>query len=70
MIENFIVIGGLGEVHKALFLLFYFLFLLCLKNLGGGGEDVAPTARVVIGNGYVSGEYLGRGMPSGTTNPS
>ena len=38
MIENFIVVGGLGEVHKALFLLFCFLFLLYLSNLGGGGE--------------------------------
>ena len=36
MIENFIIVGGLGEVHKILFLLFYFLFLLYLKNAGGG----------------------------------
>ena len=36
MIENFIVVGGLGEVHKALFLLFCFLFLLYLRNWGGG----------------------------------
>ena len=35
MIENFVVVGGLGEVHKALFLLFCFLFLLYLKNRGG-----------------------------------
>ena len=32
MIENFVVVGGLGEVHKALFLLFCFLFFLYLKN--------------------------------------
>ena len=37
MIENFIIVGGLGEVHKILFLLFYFLFLLYLKNRGWGG---------------------------------
>ena len=67
MIENFVVVGGLGEVHKALFLLFCFLFLLYLKNRG---EDVAPAARVATGKGSVSGEYLGRGMPCGTTNPS
>ena len=35
MIENFVVVGGLDEVHKALFLLFCFLFLLYLK-IGGG----------------------------------
>ena len=35
MIENFIVVGGLGEVHKALFLLCCFLFLLYVKNEGG-----------------------------------
>ena len=38
MIENFVVVGGLGEVHKILLLLFCFLFLLYLKNRGGGGE--------------------------------
>ena len=38
MIENFIVVGGLGEVHKALFLLFCFFFLLYVKNGGGGGK--------------------------------
>ena len=70
MIKNFVVVGGFSEVHKILFLLFCFLFLLYLKNLEGGGEDVASDARVAIGNGWVSGEYLGRGMPSGTTNPS
>ena len=37
---------------------------------GGGGEDVSPVARVATGRGSVSGEYLGRGMPCGTTNPS
>ena len=73
MIENFVVIDGLSEVHETLFLLFCFLFLLYLENAGGGGgggEDVAPAARVIIGRGSVSGEYLGRGMPCGTTNPS
>ena len=70
MIENFVVVGGLGKVHKVLFLLFYFLFLLYLKNRGGGGRDVAPVARVAIGRGCVNGGYLGRGMPTGTTNPS
>ena len=67
MIENFVVVGGLSEVHKALFLLFCFLFLLYLKNRGG---DVAPAARVATGKGCVSGGYLGRGTPCGTTNPS
>ena len=37
MIENFVVVGGFDEVHKILFLLIYFLFLLYLKNEGGGG---------------------------------
>ena len=69
MIKNFIVVSGHGEVHKTLFLLFCFLFLLYLKN-GGMGEDVAHTARVATGRGSVSGEYLGRGIPCGTTNPS
>ena len=69
MIKNFVVVGGVGEVHKILFLLFCFLFLLYLENAGGGGEDV-PVARVITGRGFVSGEYLGRGMPCGTTNPS
>ena len=68
MIENFVVIDGLGEVHKALFLLFCFLFLLYLKN--GGGEDVAPAARVATGRGCVNGGYLGRWMSCGTINPS
>ena len=39
MIKNFVVISGLGEVHKTLFLLFCFLFLFYLKN-GGGGEKM------------------------------
>ena len=69
MIKNFVVVSGFGEVHKILFLLFYFLFLLYLKNREGG-EDVALAARVATGRGSVSGEYLGRGMPCGTTNPS
>ena len=38
MIENFVVVGGLGEVHKALFLLF--CFLLYLKIGEGGGEKM------------------------------
>ena len=36
MIKNFVVVSGFGEVHKILFLLFCFLFLLYLKNQGGG----------------------------------
>ena len=35
MVENFEVVCGLSEVHKAFFLLFGFLFLLYLEN---GGE--------------------------------
>ena len=69
MIKNFVVVGGQGEVHKTLFLLFYFLFLLYLEN-GEGGGNVASAARVAMGRGSVSGEYLRRGMPCGTTNPS
>ena len=48
MIKNFVVVNGLGEVHKTLFLLFCFLFLLYLKNAGrgGGGDDVALAATV------------------------
>ena len=69
MIKNFVVVGGLDEVHKTLFLLFCFLFLLYLKN-GGGGEDVAPATRVATGRGCVNGGYLGRGMPCGIINPS
>ena len=69
MIENFVVVGGLGEVHKALFLLFCFLLYLKIGE-GGGGEDVALAARLATGRGCVSGGYLRRGMPSGTTNPS
>ena len=34
MVENFVVVYGLSEIHKTLFLLFYFLFLLYLKNGG------------------------------------
>ena len=68
MIKNFVVVDGQGEVHKTLFLLFYFLFLLYLE-IRGGGEDVAPVARVATSRGSVSGKYLGRGMPYGTTNP-
>ena len=67
MIKNFIVVGGQGEVHKTLFLLFYFLFLLYLENRG---EDATPAVRVAIGRGSVRGGYLGRGMPCGTMNPS
>ena len=36
----------------------------------GGGEDVAAAARLAMGSGSVSGEYLGKGTPWGTTNPS
>ena len=32
LVENFVVVCGLSEVHKTLFLLFCFLFLLYLKN--------------------------------------
>ena len=35
MIKNFVVVSGHAEVHKTLFLLFYFLFLLYLKNGAG-----------------------------------
>ena len=35
MIKNFVVVGEQGEVHKTLFLLFHFLFLLYLENRGG-----------------------------------
>ena len=71
MIKNFVVVSGHGKVHKTLFLLFCFLFLLYLKNgEEGGGGDVALAARVAIGGGSMSDEYLGRGMPYGTTNPS
>ena len=35
MIKNFVVVGGQGEVHKTLLLLFYFLFLLYLEKPGG-----------------------------------
>ena len=35
-----------------------------------GGEDVAAAARLEMGRGFVSGEYLGRGMPYGITNLS
>ena len=35
MIKNFVAVGGLDEVHKTLFLLFCFLFLLYLKNGAG-----------------------------------
>ena len=72
LIKNFVVVSGQGEVHKTLFLLFCFLFLLHLKNAGGGGggEDVVLVARVATGRGSTSGEYFGRGMSCGTTNPS
>ena len=35
----------------------------------GGREDVAPIAREATSRGFVRGEYLGRGMPCGTTTP-
>ena len=63
MIEDFVIVCGRGEVHKTFFLLFNFFFLLYLGNRGGGGEDVAATARLATGSGSVSGEYLGRGTP-------
>ena len=70
MIKNFVVVGGQGEVHKTLFLLFYFLFLLYLKKGEGGGEDAAPAVRVATDRGSVRGGYLRRGMPYGTMSPS
>ena len=36
MIKIFVVVSGQGEVHKTLFLSFYFLFLLYLENRRGG----------------------------------
>ena len=33
------------------------------KTGEGGGEDVAGAVRLVTGSGFVSGEYMGRGMP-------
>ena len=42
---------------------------MLFRSMGKGG-DVTPTARVATGRGCVSGGYLGRGMPTGTTNPS
>ena len=41
-----------------------------LESQLGRGEDVAPAARVATSKGCVSGGYLGRRMPSRTTNPS
>ena len=35
-----------------------------------GGEDGTASARLATGNASVSWEYLGRGTPSGTMNPS
>ena len=67
MIKDFVVICEQGEVNKTFFLSFNFLFLLYLVN---GGEDVAAAARLATGSGSVCGEYLGRGTPCGTTNPS
>ena len=44
--------------------------LLEKRGWGGGrGEVVALAANVATGRGSVNGEYLGRGMPCGTTNP-
>ena len=63
MIKNFVVVGGQGEVHKTLFLLFNFFFLLYLENRGRGGDVAAVAIRLATGSGSVSGEYLGRGMP-------
>ena len=48
MIENFVVVGGLGEVHKTLFLLF--CFLLYLKIGGGGGRGGRCCSYCKIGN--------------------
>ena len=38
------------------------------KRMGEGNGT--PAERVATGSGWVSGVYLGKGMPSGTTNPS
>ena len=35
-----------------------------------GEGDGTPAERVATGSGWVSGVCMGRGMPSGTTNPS
>ena len=35
-----------------------------------GEGDGTPAERVATGNGWVNGVFMGRGMPSGTTNPS
>ena len=70
MVKDFVVVCERGEVNKTFFLSFNFLFLLYLVNRGGGGEDVATAARLATGSGSVCGEYLGRGTPCGTTNPS
>ena len=62
MIKDFVVFCERGEVNKTFFLLFNFLFLFYLENWGGG-EDVAAAARLAMGSGSVSGEYLGKGTP-------
>ena len=67
MVKDFVVVCERGEVNKTFFLSFNFLFLLYLVN---GGDDVAATARLATGSDSVCGEYLGRGTPCGTTNPS
>ena len=41
-----------------------------LGKWGGGGDDVAAAARLATGSDSVGGEYLGKGTPCGTTNPS
>ena len=69
MVKDFVVVSERGEVNKTFLLSFNFLFLLYLVN-GRGGGDVAATTRLATGSDSVYGEYLGRGMPCGTTNPS
>ena len=68
MVKDFVVVCEQGEVSKTFLLSFNFLFLLYLVN--GRGGDVAATTRLATGSDSVCGEYLGRGTPCGTTNPS
>ena len=70
MVKDFVVVCERGEVNKTFFLSFNFLFLLYLVNGEGGGDDVVAAVRLATGSDSVCGEYLGRGTPCETTNPS